>query len=143
MLSHVHGIGNDELREWLNTVEVGDTGVRVQIPGPISLLQAKVANVADLSQGNRQDERHVRILAALMPAYLVDLHSTVEHGRLTEKRMLSALERLLAVVTSTSGKTVMDRLGIAPSAMFAELKSSHESKVYAFLTKRLPRMLPK
>lgn len=143
VLSHVHGIGNDELREWVCTVQIGDSGVRVQIPGPISLLQAKVANVADLSQGNRQDERHVRVLAALIPAYLVDLHSTVEHGRLTEKRMLSILERLLAVVTSTSGKTVTDRLGIAPSAMFAELKVSRESKVYAFLTKRLPRMFPR
>lgn len=143
VLSHVHGIGNDELREWVYTVQIGDSGVSVQIPGPISLLQAKVANVADLSQGNRQDERHVRILAALIPAYLVDLHSTVEHRCLTEKRMLSALERLLAVVTSTSGKTVTDRLGIAPSAMFAELKASRESKVYAFLTKRLPRMFPR
>jgi hypothetical protein len=35
------------------------------VPGPIALLQAKIANVIDLKQAGRQDGRHGAILAHL------------------------------------------------------------------------------
>ena len=38
-----------------------------KVPGPIALLQAKIANVVDLKQNCRQDARHVIILTRLLP----------------------------------------------------------------------------
>lgn len=60
VLPYVHGVTNEELREPVYTMAVGKT--HVQVPGPIALLQAKIANVADLTQTGRQDRRHVLIL---------------------------------------------------------------------------------
>ncbi len=73
VLRSVHGISNEELREPVYTVALGD--VKVQVPSPIALLQAKIANVADLAQSGRQDARHVLILSQLLPAYLRDCSS--------------------------------------------------------------------
>ena len=59
VLRFVHGVPNEELREPAYTVALGKT--QVQVPSPIALLQAKIANVADLAQTGRQDARHVLI----------------------------------------------------------------------------------
>ena len=45
VLRYVHGVSNTELREPVYTLAVGET--HVQVPSPIALLQAKIANVAD------------------------------------------------------------------------------------------------
>jgi len=142
VLRHLHGIGNDELCQPAYTIAIGESGVRVRVPGPIALLQAKIANVADLSQTGRQDGRHVRILARLLPAYLRDLQAGVAAGRLGERAMLGLLERLLAVVTSPKACRVLRELSLSRRVLFAELVAAPSSKLHAFIAKRLPRALP-
>jgi len=141
VLREVHGISNAELCQPTYTLEIDGNGTTVRVPGPIALLQAKIANVADLAQAGRQDSRHVHVLAQIMPSYLADLLATVQVGRLDEREMLGLLERLLAVVTSRQGQPVLEGLGISRTVLFAELVPPLPAKVQAFMTQRLPRAL--
>jgi hypothetical protein len=140
VLRYVNGASNGELREPAYTLALGDSQVRVQVPGPIALLQAKIANVADLKQAGRQDARHVEILARLLPAYLEDLRKAAVEGRLEERKFVRFLERLLAVVTTRNGRKVLSGLEVEPGKLFAGLDPEKLPKVRAFLEKRLPRV---
>lgn len=75
---------------------IGAKRVRVQVPTPIALLKAKIANVADIKQDGRQDARHVVILVQLMPALLADLVSATIQGRVAERDLVDRPEFLLA-----------------------------------------------
>jgi len=139
VLRYVHGVSNKELCDPVYTVALGETQVR--LPGPIALLQAKIANVADLSQIGRQDARHVVILAQLVPAYLEELQKAAVEGRLEERKLIGFLERLLCVVTAPKAKAVLKLLQLAPRSLFAGLGHEKLPKLQAFIDKRLPRQV--
>ncbi len=141
VLRSVHGASNKELREPAYTLAIGGSQVRVQVPGPIAMLQAKIANLTDLRQTGRQDGRHVLILARLLPAYLEDLRRATSEGRMTERKFIEFLERLLSVLTSPKGRKAFADLKISPNGLFAELNCANLPKVQAFLGKRLSRAL--
>jgi hypothetical protein len=141
VLRGLHGIGNDLLCHPAYTIVLGERRVTVRVPGPIALFQAKIANVADLAQTGRQDTRHVRILAQLMPAYLTDLHASVAAGRVSERDMLNLVERLLAVVTTPKACQVLRGLAILHASLFAELDAAAPSRLHSFLSKRLSRAM--
>jgi hypothetical protein len=142
VLRYVHGASNDALRASAYTLAIGERQVRVQVPGPIALLQAKIANVADLKQSGRQDSRHVLILARLMPDYLADLCRAAVEGRLEERTLIDFLEQLLAVVNSAKGRTVLRRLAVDARGFFNGLNEAKLAKLQAFLGKRMPRAFP-
>jgi hypothetical protein len=139
VLRHVHGITNEELCKPAYTVALGDTPIRV--PGPVALLQAKIANVADLAQSGRRDGRHVIILTQLMSAYLKDLQKAATTGRLEERALIEHLENLLALATSKKGKKILGQLRINARNLFDGLGNKKLTKLTAFLGKRLPRAL--
>lgn len=140
VLRHVHGVSQEELREPVYTMALGTT--RVRVPGPIALLQAKIANVADIAQSGRQDSRHVMILARLIPAYLADLQTAAAGARVEERKLIQFLERLLAVATSRAARKVLDGLALDPKQLFEGLGDARLPKLNAFVAKRLPRALP-
>jgi hypothetical protein len=141
VLRYVHGVSNEELREPAYTMALGENQVRVQVPGPIALLQAKIANVSDLKQAARQDAHHVVILTRVLPAYLDDLRASAVDGRLGERNLIQFLERLLTVLTTKNGRKVFAELKIDAAGLFAGLSPDNLPKLQAFLEKRLPRML--
>ncbi|MFA5265705.1 MAG: hypothetical protein WC378_17945 [Opitutaceae bacterium] len=139
VLRYVHGVTNKELREQVYTVALGKT--RVQVPGPIALLQAKIANVSDIAQSGRQDARHVVILSQVLPAYLGDLQKAAVDGRLEERKLIEFLERLLAVVSTAKARTVFRKLQLDASQLFAGLGHEKLPKIRSFIEKRLPRVI--
>lgn len=139
VLRYVYGVTNEELRQPAYTVALGET--RVQVPSPIALLQAKIANVADIAQTGRQDSRHVLILAQVLPAYLGDLQEAASAGRLEERKLIEFLERLLAVVTTRKAKAVLKKLELDASQLFTGLGHEKLPKLRSFLEKRLTRVL--
>lgn len=141
VLRTVHGVTNEELHASAFTMAIGANQVRVQVPEPIALLKAKIANVSDIAQNGRQDGRHVVILVQLMPAFLGDLMSATTQGRITERNLVDRLESLLATITSAKGRKVLTSLRLTPQSLFNELKPGTLSKVSSFLEKRLPRIL--
>ncbi|MET0262310.1 MAG: hypothetical protein ABW223_05390 [Rariglobus sp.] len=141
VLRTVHGVTNEELHASAFTMAIGANQVRVQVPEPIALLKAKIANVSDIAQNGRQDGRHVVILVQLMPAFLTDLISATTQGRITERDLVDRLESLLATITCAKGRKVLTSLRLEPKHLFQELNVGSLSKVSAFLEKRLPRIL--
>jgi hypothetical protein len=139
VLRCVHGVSNEELRDPVYTLAVGET--HVQVPGPIALLQAKLANVADIAQTGRQDTRHVAILAQVLPAYLEDLQQAAVEGRMEERKLIEFLERLLTVVTARRARTAFKELQLDARQLFAGLGHEKLPKLSRFLAKRLPRKL--
>lgn len=137
VLRSVHGVSNEELQNPIYTVAVGKT--EVNLPGPIALLQAKIANVADLKQVGRQDARHVMILAKLLPGYLGDLQAAAKEGRMNERKLIDFLERLLAIVTTKKATAVLKQLHLDTFSFFSELGDPQLPKLQAFLEKRLQR----
>ena len=137
VLRYVHGVSNEELRTPLYTMALGET--RVRVPGPIALLKAKIANVAEIAQTGRQDARHVVILARLMPAYLLELQAAAAEGRMDERRLIELLERLLSEITTTPATRVLTQLRLDSKQFFEGLGHEKLTKLGAFLTKRLPR----
>lgn len=137
VLRYVHGASNEELQEPTYTFRVEETIVRA--PGPIALLRAKAANVADLSQVGRQDVRHVHILARLIPRYLKDLQHAAENARLTERQLIVMLERLLAILQDGKTRQVLADLKIDSRTLFSELSGSELPKRNRFLGERLSR----
>ncbi len=139
VLRYVHGVSNAELRESVYTMAIGET--HVQVPGPIALLQAKIANVADIAQTGRQDARHVVILAQVIPAYLEDLQKAAIEGRMDERKLIEFLERLLAVVTTGKSRKVFRELQLDARRLFPDLAPKNLPKLRGFIDKRLPRRL--
>lgn len=139
VLRYVHGVSNEELREPVYMMALGET--RVRVPGPIALLQAKIANVADLAQTGRQDSRHVAIVARLMPAYLADLQTAAAEGRMQERKLIEFLEHLLAVITTKPARKVFEQLQLDARQLFEGLGHEKLIRLDAFLTKRVARRL--
>jgi hypothetical protein len=129
------------MREPAYLFALGDNQARVRAPGPIALLRAKTANFMDLKQTGRQDDRHVLILARILPAYLGDLQASAREGRMTERKFVDFLEQLLSIVVSPIGRKTCAELRIDPKEIFAGLVADGMPKVQSFLARRLPRAL--
>jgi hypothetical protein len=141
VLRSIKGASNEALRRPAYQFVIGDPPVQVQAPGPIALLQAKVANLTEIDQRGRQDGRHIVMLARVMPAYLEQLRALAVDGQLEERRLIEFLEELVKIVTSTAGRKACADLRLDPRALFAELQPNRLPKLKAFLEKRLPRVL--
>lgn len=142
VLSGVHGVTNEALREPSYLIEI-DERIRVKVPGPIVLLEAKLANAADIPQTDRQDHHHVAILVRLMPGYLNDLMREVLENRLTERHMTDYLEQLLSVLTSAKAKRVLGVMKLDATACFEGWDDAGLKRLIAFRTKRLPQFFGK
>lgn len=141
VLRYVHGISKQELQEPEYIFEIGTEGTRMRVPGPVALLKAKVANVADLKQEGRQDERHVRILARILPGYWRDLIGAVEKGEIKERVLISYLEGAFETVQSRKGKNVFSRLQIPRQELLTGLEESELPKVKRFQEMRLSGLI--
>ncbi len=135
VLRYVHGANNEELVEYQATLAV--RGIPVRVPGPVVLLQAKIANAADLPQEGRQDLRHVAILARLMPAYLAELEQETVAGRMSERQLVNVYERLLGVATPAAAGRVLASLGLAAGDLFPAESGAAPAKIKTFREKRL------
>lgn len=138
VLRYVHGVSEKDLSEPSYTFETG--GCRLRVPGPVALLKAKLANVADIDQSGRQDLRHVRILCRLLPDYWRDICNAARTQEITERRLIDLLEEALKTVRSRSAKAVLKSIGISVHDIFVGLDPEDLPKVSAFIRKRLSRL---
>lgn len=140
VLDHIHGVKNEELQHPHYSMSIGDSNTIVQVPGPIALLKAKIANVADIPQKDRQDKRHVNIIIRLLSSYLSDVYSSVKNATMKERDFLNLLKKLLEIMTSEKGKKVLTHLNTDFNSVFADLKPEPDSKIDSFITQHLSRV---
>jgi hypothetical protein len=138
VLRYVRGATNEELRDPVYEFAIGRGGTRVRVPGPIALLQAKIANLAELPQAGRQDARHILILLRVLPGYLGDLRESAAQAKLAERKLVEYLEKLLKILASKRGRKACTDVAVEPREVFAGLNPKGLPKLKRFLEERLP-----
>jgi len=136
-LKMVSGLALSEVRK--SSVEVEFSGMQVRVLTPMACLKAKLYNLANLDQRDRQDERHVRILIPCTRAFIRRLLREAQAtGKL--RPALNSLEQLLSL---TSRRQVVQtarfhHLDLLEGVPLADLGKMSHPKLVSFVAKRLP-----
>jgi len=96
-LRSIKGVSVEELTEFRALVEVA--GSEILVPLPHVLLKAKLSNALELDQGDRQDVKHVKLLAVVLREYLIDLLDMVKPE--FERQVLGIIREAVAVAMSS------------------------------------------
>ena len=141
VLRSVNGVNEEELNKNSVMFQVGEQGVSVRVPSPLTLLKAKLSNVDQINQEGRQDVKHVTILFRVLPLYLHDVGQSVVSGRRKEREFVSILDDLLVVLTKKHANRIFKECGLQPKSLFSMLEHSELPKVSSFIKHQLPRRL--
>ncbi len=132
----INGATNEEIRK--RGIEMGTDTTRFFLPDPVTLLQTKIANLEDLDQTNRQDERHVRMTVLCVRAFI---GKAVQHG-VEGRKILTVVGRLRKLLASPVTKRLSERHGIDFSDALPVdlLKLSDDAKIKEFVSQGLPKL---
>lgn len=128
MLSLVYGIPVKDCQRLFDRAM--DDGA-VKVIDPISLFRSKCHCFLHLDQADRQDERHVRIMALVLPEYLSLLAGEVESGDLPARSVIREIKWLEKTVGLAACRRAMEMLGIAKNSLIpsARLKKSEAEEL--------------
>lgn len=140
VLRWVNGVSAEDVFQDAVNFTIGTGQVVVKVPSPIVLLQAKLANLATISQEGRQDAKHVHILFRVIPCYLKDLKQTVRDGQRTEREFVNILGKVLDLVTTERSEKTLTTFKLDAKALFSLLLAKSMPKVSAFMKHQLPRL---
>ena len=110
------------------------SGQYIRVLDPISLMLCKVNLALTVSQENRQDVEHLKILIICVRGFLRELLQEVERGNLPAKGWLGAANKLSKLVKSTCGRKAAKKfeicwLDILP---LPEIARSKNEKIISF-----------
>jgi hypothetical protein len=136
VLRSVKGIPTIEAQD---TISLKVCGHDVPVLFPHILLQGKLDNALHLDQAERQDVKHVKVLALVLHEFLKEVIKTATPPR--EKPALALLQNILAVLTSTNAQEFTQRHGLAFDEIMPvhELANSPLSRLRRFGAEQLPR----
>ena len=83
----------------------------VHLLDPLYLFKGKCHNYIDLNQTGRQDQRHVRILALVVPAYLKAITERACAGKISERELLNELKLFLNFRKDSQIRSALELLG--------------------------------
>ena len=89
LLSNVFGIPEKEIERAHDRSLLVD-GVRVL--DPVFLFRSKCHCLVNLDQANRQDAKHVGMLALILPAYFALLHAAALGGEINERQLIAEVK---------------------------------------------------
>lgn len=114
LLSSVYGIRMTDLDRVCARAPVF-SGVKVL--DPIYLFLSKCHCLLGLDQSGRQDERHVRMLALILPEYLALLMAKAGEEGIPERAILREIKLLLKILGSRACRRAMGQLGIQSDSL--------------------------
>ena len=104
VISSVNGLTREELSD-PDVLELRPGHV-YRVPSPVTLLKAKLANVAKIDQTRRQDVRHVQMLIPCVCEYLREYwHVRALAGKISERQLTNLLENARDLSSDPSNKT--------------------------------------
>ena len=123
VLSSVYGIAVKEYPRLL--ARALDDG-QMRVLDPLYLFLSKCHCLLGLAQGDRQDERHVRMLALILPQYVSLLISDMESGGIEARKLLLEIKLLIKIVSSGPCRRALRKLSIDQASLipWAALVSS-------------------
>ena len=119
--------------------ELGGQAIRVL--DPISLLLCKVNLALTVSQEDRQDVAHLKILIYCVRGFLREALREVERGHAPAKGWLGAVNKLAKLTKSTHGQKAAAKFAIQwPKILpLAEIANCKNEKIASFREKQLAR----
>jgi hypothetical protein len=109
VLSSVYGIDvNDYPRLMQRALDDGT----VRVIDPVYLFLSKCHCFLHLPQADRQDERHVRMMAMILPEYLTLLIAKAEAFTISDRDLLKEIKLLKKISSSGACRRAMQDLGI-------------------------------
>ncbi len=106
-LRTVNGVTDEELQ---SRASLYVSSSEILVPLPHVLMKAKLANAMELSQRDRQDVKHVRLLAIVLREHLIDLANMASVGN--ERDLLRIVRSSVDVLKSDNAKLFEDEYGI-------------------------------
>ena len=131
LMSTVYGIPFRDLPRLLERVI--DNG-NIKVMDPIYLFRSKCHCLLGLDQTDRQDGRHVRMLALVLPGYLSLLIDEAAAGNLGERAVLKEIKLLRKILGTSVCRRAVDQLEIKPTSMipWSQLKTCRRETLSAF-----------
>ncbi|MEO5913819.1 MAG: hypothetical protein ABIS50_06275 [Luteolibacter sp.] len=143
VLRDVYGLRRQELAGDAVTLEINTDGEThaIRVLPVIPLLQAKVANLANLDQTNRNDFKHVNLMLLVVRESLAELIGAAESKLLDSRAAIVPLEQVLKIIASSDAMKCIasheiDFDGIWPRDL---LIKARDSRLQNFVKHRLPQ----
>ncbi len=114
LMTTVYGIPSADYPRMLERV-IDDGNIKVI--DPIYLFRSKCHCLLGLDQSDRQDQRHVRMLALILPEYLSLLINEAIAGDLGERAVLKEIKLLRKILGTSVCRRALGRLGLDPHAL--------------------------
>ena len=124
VLSSVYGI---DCREYKRLHKRALDDGQMIVLDPLYLFLSKCHCLLGLPQGDRQDDRHLRMLALILPEYISLLIHDVQAGAMDARMLLAEIKLLRKLASSGPCRRAMKQLGIVPESLipWARLESSN------------------
>ena len=114
LLTTVYGIPVGEHPRLLKRIL--DNGT-IKVMDPVYLFLSKCHCLLGLDQRDRQDERHVRMLALILPEYLRHLIANADAENLTDRVILREIKFLVKILATSACRRALAQLEIEPSSL--------------------------
>lgn len=139
VLRGVIGANIDQLSSTSLVVELG--GHYYKVVHPAVLLQAKLANVLQLPQSNRQDIKHVKILRHCVHAFLREQIDSAMQESVSARECVAHIRLASRVITSPEAHRVASEHGISfLNILPGDLSPDVPEAIRNFFEKELPRL---
>lgn len=102
VLRKIVGLHRDELAGESVTLQIrtGEETHSVRVIPAVTLLQAKIANLATLDQSDRNDFKHVQLMLLVVREFLAELIRAVETGMIDSRAAIVPLEQVRNIALS-------------------------------------------
>lgn len=112
---------------------------QIRVLDPISLLCCKVNLALTVSQKDRQDVEHLKILIYCVRGFLREFLQEVERGNLPVKGWLGAVNKLAKLAKSTHGRKASEKFEVNWSEILPlqEIAKAKNEKIISFREKQL------
>lgn len=122
-------------------VEAESNGKTIRVLDPISLLACKLELVIRVSQENRRDVAHLKILRLCVRAFLNEFLQQVERGEIPARHWLSAASRVLKLTTASRARKISSRYQIPWTEILPRgaIARSRNEKIQRFQKQQLER----
>lgn len=117
------------------------SGQQIRVLDPVSLLLCKVNLALTVSQTDRQDVEHVKILLFCVRGFLREALQEVERGHAPAKGWLGAVNKLTKLANSTQGRKAALKFEVHWPKILpqTEIMRSRNEKIVSFREKQLAR----
>lgn len=114
LMSTVYGIPSRDHPRLLGRV-IDDGNIKVI--DPLHLFWSKCHCLLGLDQNDRQDERHVRMMALILPEYLSLIIDGIETEKLSERAILKEIKLLKKILATHVCRRALRKLEIDPDTL--------------------------